>query len=640
MKHAMSLTVTKRVAVAAFALVGALSLAAAASARPLPLPTTAADFTTGGSPPNNSGGYAVFRNFNNCQFCHADYQLPPEFTEPDFRAPGRWAGSMHAHSARDPLFLAALAVANQDATGSGEFCLKCHAPAAFLEGRVSGAPDGSNLTAADFNAGVSCHFCHRNVDPVYSAGQSPVEDLPILAALTNPPVGRGNAQYVIDPQDRRRAPNDLDADWASTPNGQWPGFHPYLVSPFHKTAQMCATCHDVSNPVFSKQPNGDLILNPVGQPHPTGNPHDMFPEQRTYSEWLNSSFPAGVDMGGRFGGNITTVSQCQDCHMPDQTGFGCQPDFEGPERNDLPYHGFTGSNRWMIDVIQHLYSGDLVQYQMQALDRAKSDVEMMLQNATDMTVTQQGAELRVRITNQCGHKLFTGYPEGRRAWINVKFFDQNMALIGESGNYNSTTATLTTAGTKVYEVKHGLDSYMAAQTGLPEGPAFNLALVNKRLFDNRIPPRGFTNAAFAAVGAEPVGYTYADGQHWDDTCYLIPDGAKFVEVRFLHQIASREYIEFLLNNNTTNSAGATMYNAWIATGMSPPQTLDVSNGNVANFILGDLNGDGSVNTLDLTAFLGNFGASGRCPSTGDLNGDGAVNTIDLTIFLGKFGQSI
>jgi hypothetical protein len=641
MKNLMSLTFAKRMIVAAVAALAAAAVPSIATARTLPLPTTSADFTTGGSPPSTTD-YAPFRNFNNCQFCHADYSLPPDYLEPDFRAPGRWAGSMHAHSARDPLFLAALAVANQDASFSGEYCLKCHAPAAFLEGRVVGAPSGSNLTAADFNAGVSCHFCHRNVNPTYTAGQSPVEDLPILAALTNPPVGRGNAQYVIDPQDRRRAPNDLDADWANTPNGQWPGFHAYLQSPFHKSAQLCATCHDVSNPVFSKQPNGDFTLNPVGQPHPTGNPHDMFPEQRTYSEWLNSSFaaPGGVDMGGRWGGNITTVSQCQDCHMPDQTGLGCQPDFEGPERNDLPYHGFTGVNRWMIDVIQNLYAPDLVFYQMQALDRAKTDVEYMLANATDMSVSQLGAELRVRITNQCGHKLFTGYPEGRRAWINVKFFDQSMALIAERGNYDSLTATLTEAGTKVYQVKHGLDAYMAAQTGKPAGPSFNLALNNKVLFDNRIPPRGFTNAAFAAVGAAPIGATYADGQHWDDTAFLIPQGTKFVEVRFLHQIASREYIEFLLNNNTTNNAGVTIYNAWIATGMSPPQTLDLVNNAVNNFLLGDLNGDGTVNTLDLTAFLGNFGGTNKKPSEGDLNGDGVVNTLDLTTFLGNFGQSL
>ncbi len=54
---------------------------------------------------------------------------------------------------------------------------------------------------------------------------------------------------------------------------------------------------------------------------------------------------------------------------------------------------------------------------------------------------------------------------------------------------------------------------------------------------------------------------------------------------------------------------------------------------------GDYTGDGFVNTIDLTRFLGNFGLlSSPCGSI-DLNGDGAVNTADLVIFLGKFGNN-
>ncbi|MFM9957223.1 MAG: hypothetical protein ACKVZJ_04040 [Phycisphaerales bacterium] len=52
--------------------------------------------------------------------------------------------------------------------------------------------------------------------------------------------------------------------------------------------------------------------------------------------------------------------------------------------------------------------------------------------------------------------------------------------------------------------------------------------------------------------------------------------------------------------------------------------------------VGDLNGDGERNTIDLVEFLGDFGTAGpNIPS--DLTGDGVVNTLDLTRFLGVFG---
>ena len=108
-------------------------------------------------------------------------------------------------------------------------------------------------------------------------------------------------------------------------------------------------------------------------------------------------------------------------------------------------------------------------------------------------------------------------------------FDENDEEIqsAESGRYNEAGAYLEdTTNTKIYQMKAGLDSDLAALTNLPEGPSFHLALNNTTIFDNRIPPRGATNAELEAVRAEPVGYTYVDGQYWDDTQYDIPPSAK------------------------------------------------------------------------------------------------------------------
>lgn len=53
---------------------------------------------------------------------------------------------------------------------------------------------------------------------------------------------------------------------------------------------------------------------------------------------------------------------------------------------------------------------------------------------------------------------------------------------------------------------------------------------------------------------------------------------------------------------------------------------------------GDITGDGAIDTLDLLAFLGNFGCSDNC-SDGDLNFDGQVNSLDLLLFLALYNTS-
>lgn len=53
----------------------------------------------------------------------------------------------------------------------------------------------------------------------------------------------------------------------------------------------------------------------------------------------------------------------------------------------------------------------------------------------------------------------------------------------------------------------------------------------------------------------------------------------------------------------------------------------------------DLNGDRTINTVDLLALLGAFGTNVQPYTSGDINGDGFVNTVDLLALLGSFGQN-
>ena len=59
---------------------------------------------------------------------------------------------------------------------------------------------------------------------------------------------------------------------------------------------------------------------------------------------------------------------------------------------------------------------------------------------------------------------------------------------------------------------------------------------------------------------------------------------------------------------------------------------------IINLPTGDVNGDGTISTPDLTALLNNFGKPPTIDSFADVNGDGTVSTPDLTALLNNFGR--
>ncbi|MFK7758892.1 MAG: GC-type dockerin domain-anchored protein [Phycisphaerales bacterium] len=615
----------------------AVVMGMSSSAIGAPIPTTIEDFFLPGTQPNTINH--PIADSNNCAACHS---VP----EHDFDPTEGWVASMMGQAARDPIFHAALTIANQDVANSGDLCLRCHTPGGWLAGR-SEPTDGSMLEGIDFQ-GVSCNFCHRMVDPVYKPGVSPDVDLDVFNGVkgTNPGLTTGTTpdphtgSYVVDFFDRRRGPFDL-GDFS---------FHAWELSPFHQDSAMCATCHDVSNPAFTAQPDGTYALNAVGQPHeafdPTDPPFskaDMFPVERTYSEWLMSDFAiAPIDMGGRFGGDLALVSSCQDCHMPDQNANACRID--PTLRPDMPQHAFNGGNNWVINAVRSLYpdleTGLTAQLAADSISRA----EEMLMNASDVELTEDGSVLNVRVINQSGHKLPTGYAEGRQMWINVQFFDDTDGIVAEHGAYDDVTAELTKSDTKVYEAKQGVSAEVSAASGgdIPVGEGFHFAANNVWLKDNRIPPRGFTNANFLSVQAQPVAYSYMDGQYWDDTEFSIPENAVRAEVRVYFQLVSKEYIEFLRDDNDQTgvdpmnpSTGEIAYEQWVLHGKSPKVEMDFAMIEISGGCPADFTGEGDLNFFDVSAFLNAFGM--QLPSA-DLTGDANWNFFDVSEFLNLFGQ--
>lgn len=526
-----------------------------------------------------------------CVNCHQGYS-DRNNQDPQIEPWTGWQGSMMAQAGRDPLFLAALDIADADIPGGGEYCLKCHMPRGWLNGRASppdGATDGSDLTDEDLS-GVQCEVCHRMVDPDYVEGVSPARDQAILANTYPPVIQARNGSMIIDPLDYRRGPFDVVTDVGINPHAPY-GAETTLSS-FHQEGQFCGTCHDIDNPLLSWDENKQSYE--PNSPNTPPDPADkLFPIERTFTEWELSAYNSADGIyAPQFGGNKTYVSTCQDCHMRDVTGIGATFfSWAIPERNDLPMHDLTGANTWVPQIIPlHPVFSETINAdptRVEALELGIERARYMLQNAATVRAVQQGDQLAVTVINETGHKLPSGYVEGRRMWLQVEGYDETGALVYSSGAYDVPTAELTGYGTdpvlKVYESKQGLTPDWAATNGVPAGESFHFILNNMIVSDNRIPPRGYAFDAFNAGGAaphtagQPDPTLYADGQYWDTTYYQLPATVVTGTVRLMHQVASDDYINFLRDNNpepsNPNNSGQILFELWEMTERSRPEIM-------------------------------------------------------------------
>lgn len=465
-----------------------------------------------------------------------DLVLPPEpssscschddFNSPDVVRPGQsYRATMMALSARDPIFRAAFNVAYEDRPDLSELCLRCHAPAGWLNDRSKG--DLSALIEDDLE-GVTCDVCHRMVP-------------------TNPPLV-GSGQYTISPSTAKRAGR-----------GMMPtGGHMVVQSDYPASSESCAICHSLFNPVEDAH---DAV--------PTNLGFDYY-EQRTFEEWQDSTFsrPGEPD--------------CVACHMRVGQGSAVR---DGPEYSDLKIHSFVGGNRFAIDAVAILNRG-LFSPAQNELRMVREWVKESLAEAARLEITNaqprlmgmsgQAVPLNVRLTNLTGHKLPTGYPEGRRVYLEVTLsLDGHTSQI-VSGEWNQETGdVIRDPQLRAYETEHG-----RVENGVGRRE-HSLILMNQIITDTRIPPRGFD----PSPGREdmlPQGRDYGDGppyRHWDDHTYMIEPPSVFVTttgtvtVRAMYQSTDGEVIRYLLDRTAGSPEAAELEMVWEALAHAPPQQM-------------------------------------------------------------------
>jgi hypothetical protein len=395
--------------------------------------------------------------------------------------------------------------------------------------------------------------------------------------------------------------------------------HTFYYSRYHKSRYFCSTCHDVTNPVLANLPqagatpgDGTTLL-----PTETTPAYALTHVERTFSEFALSAFgqQGGAPGTGAFAPDVfdtsvadNSIARCQDCHLPDTSGVACKNNgvvrpgesTEHPH-SGLPFHDLTGANAWISSILastdsgssnydatnETLLSGRAAELTMdlgagegvgwEALLAGADRALTGLQRAASLESLQWdgvGQRFSLRVRNHTGHKLISGFPEGRRMWLNVKVYDASDALIWEVNPYDDAASTLKglpytyddpdgilpdpqpLSSTEehldevVYETKPS-----SSLTG--EDHTFHFALADARRKDNRIPPQGFDSAAAGQRKCQPVLdgvdrtdlFTAEEYSGGYDEVELDLSGMALVparfEVRLLYQVTSREYVEFL-----------------------------------------------------------------------------------------------
>lgn len=464
------------------------------------------------------------------------------------------------------------------------------------------------------------------------------DDLPILDALGTPGGNYTGQTYGIFP------PGWLD-NWGNDVGGQpataadgsllvqldipigpplnpdgSPNYNAQSVSPEHatvkypnappakgfiQTSEFCGACHEETIPVLN---------------------HGM-PVQRTYSEWKYSAF-------GREGPD---QKSCQECHMPrlsheyadDIPGsFNADPFGEpggwpySKARTNTAVHKLAGANRDLPMMMQQLYpeadfevvgggegaggvwvgTGNdtrifpgMLSNRDSMWERTRRNTEISLRDAVDLAITQPPTlvdtvsgtwEVKVRVTNNSGHRIPSGYPDGRRLWIGLKVTDAAGNSVYQSGHYDGATARLTT--------DPGTSQLTRARTALIDARVQNAVMVYERvtgsctvndltgdltactealgplndyvLFDNRIPPFGFNYNDYRQSGVKFWNYDpatrvpfeertrYPSGSNRDEVTYRFtaPVGAILnARAEANWQTHSRDFMEYLRANDTS-----------------------------------------------------------------------------------------
>lgn len=266
--------------------------------------------------------------------------------------------------------------------------------------------------------------------------------------------GLSNGAFVLTPKLQGRPLKFGPFKDAQSP------YHDTAYSPLHEKSEFCAQCHNVTHPF------------------------NQMPIERTYDEWRDSPY-AGQGV------------QCQDCHMKPMPGKAAPM---GKERPKIYTHYFVGGNA----IVPELLGSPLHAEMAREMLRSAATVEIA---ATPSLRAGEQATVGVRVRNVgAGHKLPTGFPEGREMWLDFKVTDATGKLIYRSGAIRDGR---TEPDTKSFKVV----------LGDATGKIVDLEVTDASvvLYDTRILPKGYSDVEYRfplPAGAKGPLQVIADLNYW------------------------------------------------------------------------------------------------------------------------------
>ena len=308
---------------------------------------------------------------------------------------------------------------------------------------------------------------------------------------------------------------------------------------------VCGTCHDLNTPTVDV--NGEIIPAVI---------EDRFPEQQTFSEWRNSDY--------RTGG--TKDANCQSCHMPKiETTVTLANGGTDLRRSGFSEHTFLGANTVMLDMFKNFR--EELGIQVTGFDAAIERNREFLKTSADLSIIDTRNEdnsivATVKIDNNTGHKLPSGYPS-RRVFVHFVVTDEDGEIVFESGKMNDDGSIVGADGDidfRDYEPHYNsinsedqvliFESIMGDTRGLV---THSLVEAARHLKDNRLTPIGFdknvVDTNVAVVGEALLDDNFNAGL--DIFEYRVPvtkSGTYNILVDLVYQPLAYGHLEYLFKD--------------------------------------------------------------------------------------------